>query len=106
MNIAKQFDAITELHQQSSTHSEAKLEKDIKRIVQQLHVTSKVFHFVPGRKHKHFKSLSGSLINVTKKDRKGIITWMKGHLKKLRYTNELDNKLCYHEIQKKIEGSG
>ena len=82
-NVIKQFDRVSQLHCQSSTHSDAKIGKDIDRIVKQLHNTSKVFQYVPGRQHPHFKSMQGSIIDSVKADKDGLTTWMKGHLKRV-----------------------
>ena len=83
INTTEQFDRISSLHCQSSSHSEANLDKDIHRIVTQLHKTSKVFNFVPQRQHLHFKSVSGSIMNSLKSDsnREKLVNWMEGHLK-------------------------
>ena len=82
-NVAEQFDKISLLHPQSSSHSEAKLDQDISRIVKQLHTVTEVFHYIPTRRHDHFKSIWDSTINSVKTDKDGTIKWMKGHLNKV-----------------------
>lgn len=82
-NVVEQFDRISQLHCQSSAHSDAIISKDVRRIVKQLHNTSKVFQNVPGRQHPNFKSIQGSIVNSVKADKDGLTTWMKGHLKRL-----------------------
>ena len=83
-NITEQFDHISGLHNQSIAHSEAKLEKDISRIVMQLHSISKVFNCIPKRQHSHFKFVNSSMMNnlKTKENEAALFKWMEGHLKK------------------------
>ena len=82
-NINEEFDSISSLYCQSSSHSEAKLDKDIDRIVKQLHETSKVFDYVPQHLHPHFKLVSGSIMDTVKSEsnRVKLFSWMEGHLR-------------------------
>ena len=81
-NICQQFDKVTDIHVETNTHSKAKLEADISRIVKQLHEISKVFDYHPNRKHAGIKNnISGSIINGIDKDK--LITWIKKHLRNL-----------------------
>ena len=83
VKIAEQFDKVSSLHKESSTHSDAKLIKDITVIVNQLHDTFKVYQYVPKRTHKHFSSLTKTIIAPVKKDKAKILQWMNKHLKSM-----------------------
>lgn len=82
VNVAEQFDKVSNLHRMSSAHSEANLHRDISRIVTQLHKKSKVYEYCPNRKHSHF-DITESITATTKSDRDDTKKWMRGHLKKL-----------------------
>ena len=88
-NITNQFDNVSFLHPQSSSHSQAKLNKDIERIVKQLHHTSKVFVYHPKRAHHHYKIVNSGITKCMKseEDKQQLISWMKKYLQKSAASN-------------------
>ena len=81
INVAKQFDNISNIHKQTSAHSDPKIQKDLCQIVNQLHNVHKVFKFTPRRRHHSFQSMKGSIVSPIKADKDTLLGWMKSLLK-------------------------
>ena len=65
MQVCQQFDLISCLHAQSGKQAVPKHEKDLQKVIEQLHSHSKVFQNVDGRKHERFNITSGVLSKVS-----------------------------------------
>ena len=80
MNATHQFDKECGIDSVHNTHSKASFKKDLQIVVKELTEKSKIFKYLPGRRHDSFKSLKGSILERLSKDE--FQQWMKYTLKR------------------------
>ena len=75
--VLDNFDAITSIKCDSGAHSWRGVEKDLTKVLNEIHTRSDVFNDVPGRHHTRFKRYKStlSLLNTDE-----LCVWMKNHL--------------------------
>lgn len=86
--ICDKFDEDTHVHNCMSKHATSSFKKDLKMIVTQLSIKSKVFAEQPLRQHMSFPQLSSHIAKPlkSKKANKKSIKWMKTQLSRMQMT--------------------
>ena len=77
VSLCHRFDSMCGIHPESSAHSSASVEKDLKMIVNELISKSKVFMYTAGRTHSSMK-VKRSIFSLV--DKQNLLTWMKKRL--------------------------
>ena len=84
IDIQQQFDTATGITPESSYHTFTSTKKDLIKVIEKLQ-HERVFCGVAGRKHKHFHSFKGSVVN--RNDPKELKDWMTSQLRRIiRYS--------------------
>ena len=73
--ISDNFDLTTGITIRSGAHSWRSIDKDLDKVINELHKMSNVFDYIPGRCHSAFKNYKSFQCDHTE-----IIAWMKNHL--------------------------
>ncbi len=84
MSVCCQFDDISSVRKPSGKHAKASWNKDLQRIVEQIHGLS-VFLRIPGRNHNSFPSARGSI--VSRMDSATFESCFKRHVKELSFSH-------------------
>ena len=77
LEVCDNFDSANNVSKPSGKHSHASLEKDMNLMVSELHLQSKVFKEIPGRKHKSFPNICRNLFATV--DWNSLEEWFQKH---------------------------
>ena len=77
MEVCDNFDNANNVIKPSGKHSRASMEKNLNLMVNELHLQSKVFQEIPGRKHNSFTNINRNLF--AKMDWNGLEEWFLKH---------------------------
>ena len=80
VDLQQQFDTVTGVTPESSYHTFQSTTKDLIKIIEKLQ-QEKVFCVTPNRKHNHFHSFNGSIVNHI--DNSELKDWMTSQLKRI-----------------------
>ena len=95
MDIIHTFDLNTDIHTLSTDHTASSLNKDEDAVLMEL-IKSKVFDYIPGRKHKTFANISPNVsghINAS-----NFFQWLQEQKDKIVKYQELENMLLYQNF--------
>ena len=81
--VKENFDACSEIIQDSGYHSTPPLSKDLKKVLDELRKKC-VYKRIPGRKHSQFPKMKGNIIGTVEKGKLDL--WLKDYYKKLLRT--------------------
>ena len=85
MAVCKSFDKYTDIAPESVQHTKRSTKKDRELILKQLVSTSRVFDYVPGRKHKSFAGVHANIASAI--DKKKLFDWIQKQKVKLHKDN-------------------
>ena len=82
MQVTHQFDSVNEVSEDSGHHPRRTVEKNMKKVIAQLHAKNRVFNHVPGRKHSTFKKIQVNMTHGLKPSK--LKEWMDEQVRKYK----------------------
>lgn len=95
VSLTTSFDEQLGIHQESTHHTKRSSDKDRELVLKQLTEHSKVFDYVPGRKHLGFKKISPNVTRTVDAD--ALFKWINNQQKRL--ARELKFKKLFGRVQ-------